>query len=246
MSTSFLTKMSKLKAKIRFDILTLFPDYFVSPLKASLLGKALEKGLLEINTYNIRSSASDKHGSVDDSPYGGGVGMIMRVDVLSEALEKVKGKRKVKVVLLDPGGKVFNQALAASFAKEKELILVCGRYEGVDQRFKDLYVDEEVSVGDFVLSGGEVAALAIAEATSRLIPGVLGKTASLEKESFSLFSTQKGPKKLLEYPQYTRPEVFRHSTVPDVLLSGNHEKISNWRLTKALERTKKLRPDLLI
>ena len=233
------------KSKINFDILTLFPDFFTDPLESSLLGKAINKGIIEVALHDIRSSAEDKHASVDDKPYGGGEGMVMRVDVLSRALEKVKKNSSGKVILFDPTGVRFDQNLASKLAMERGLILVCGRYEGVDQRFKDLYVDLELSIGDYILAGGELAALVLVETISRLIPGVLGKESSATSESFSLFSTNKGKKVLLEYPQYTKPAIFNGRSVPSILLSGNHEEIRKWRLSQALERTKKSRPDLL-
>lgn len=229
--------------KIKFDILTLFPDFFYSPLKASLLGKAISKSLLEVELHDIRDAAADPHHSVDDTPYGGGEGMVMRVDVLAKALGKVR-REDSYVILLDPAGTTFTQKKVAEIANKENIILVCGRYEGVDQRFKDLFVDEEISIGDYVLNGGEAASLVVLEAVSRLIPGVIGKEASHEKESFSEFEIEGEKQMLLEYPQYTKPAEFQGLKVPEILLSGDHKKIESWRLEEAKKKTKLKRPDL--
>ena len=229
---------------MKFTILTLFPDYFNSPLSVSLLKKAQENSLLEVEIVNIRDYAQEPHKQVDDTPYGGGAGMILKPDVLAEAVRALKTKES-KVILPDPGGRKFDQKLASTLSKESNLILIAGRYEGVDQRFKNKYVDLEISLGDFVLNGGEVACLAIIEASARLIPGVIGSSESLDSESFTSQTINGKEVQLLEYPQYTKPVEFEGEKVPDVLLSGNHEQIKVWRQEKSLEKTKKIRPDLL-
>ena len=204
------------------------------------MAKAVSRGIVEYQAINIRDFAFDKHRSCDDAPYGGGPGMLMLPEPLGTALDYAKkrheGTNAPKVIYLSPSGRPFNQALARSLSKEQELILICGRYEGIDQRIIDLYVDEEISVGDYVLSSGEVAALALIDATYRLIEQVISQD-SLEEESFDSF--------LLEYPQYTRPEIYATLRVPEVLLSGHHENIRRWRLEKRVEKTLALRPDLI-
>ncbi len=223
---------------MRFEVLTLFPDMFSSPLKGSILGKATEKGLIEIRMINIRDFASDRHQVADDSPYGGGQGMVMKVEPIARAIEQVKGQDpSAWTVYLTPQGRQFNQALARTLASRSHLILLCGRYEGVDERVKELFVDEEISIGDYVLTGGELAAMVIIDSVSRLLPGVLGSDQSAEEESFI--------DSLLEYPHYTRPSNFRGNCVPEVLLSGNHSAISLWRRKEAIRRTWLRRPDLL-
>jgi len=223
---------------MRFDILTLFPDMFSSPLRESILGKAVEKGLIQIRTINIRDFTLDKHQVVDDTPYGGGQGMVMKVEPIARAIESVKSQNpSARVVYLTPQGRPFSQDLARSLSTEPHLILLCGRYEGVDERVRQLLIDEEISIGDYVLTGGELAAMVLVDAVSRLIPGVLGCDRSAEEDSFFNF--------LLEYPQYTRPFNFKGSCVPEVLLSGNHSAISFWRKREALRRTALRRPDLL-
>lgn len=239
-------------AKIYFDILTLFPTFFQDPLNTSLLAKGQAKGLVEINVGNIRDFGVGKHKQVDDRPFGGGPGMVLKPDVLAESLKTVIERRrheglkaKPQVILLDPSGTTFKQEKAQALSEIKWVILVCGHYEGVDERFKEMFVDEEISIGDYVLSGGEVAALVIIESVSRLIPGFLGKQESVSTESFASTSLGGRKGKLLDYPVYTRPENFQGNPVPDILLSGNHNKITTWRLEKSIERTKKRRPDLL-
>ena len=220
-----------------FSILTLFPNIFSSPLKESILGKAAGKDLLGFNIVNIRDFAEDIHRTCDDTPYGGGPGMVMKVEPLHRAMEYVTSQYgKPKFVLLTPQGRTFDQFTAKRFAALPHLCLVCGRYEGVDERVLD-YVDEEVSVGDYVVSGGEFPALIVIDAVSRLIPGVLGNDESTEAESFG--------GSLLEYPQYTRPDTFMGMDVPPVLLSGNHEEIRKWRRKEAIRKTILKRPDLL-
>ena len=223
---------------MRFDILTLFPNMFSSPLRESILGKAIEKGLIQIQTINIRDFALDKHQVVDDTPYGGGQGMVMKVEPISRAIEWVKSQNpSAWTVYLTPQGKPFHQEISRKLSSRSHLILLCGRYEGVDDRVRELFIDEEISIGDYVLTGGELAAMVVIDAISRLLPGVLGSDRSAEDDSF--FNS------LLEYPQYTRPVDFKGSCVPEVLLSGNHSAISLWRRREALRRTLVIRPDLL-
>jgi len=223
---------------MRFDVLTLFPNMFSSPLRESILGRAIEKGFIEIRMINIRDFALDKHQVVDDTPYGGGQGMVMKVEPIARAIECVKSQdASARTIYLTPQGKPFNQDKARQLSSHSHLILLCGRYEGVDERVRELFVDEEISVGDYVLTGGELAAMVLIDAVSRLIPGVLGSDRSAEEDSF--FDS------LLEYPQYTRPFNFKGSSVPEVLLSGNHSAISLWRRKEALRRTAVRRPDLL-
>ncbi len=218
---------------MKIDILTLFPEMF-APLEHSIVGKAQEKGLLEINYHNFRENA-EKSRHVDDEPYGGGQGMLLRAQPIFDTMAKIEAK-KPRVLLLDPAGRKFDQAYAEELAQEEQLIFICGHYEGYDERIKTLVTDE-VSLGDFVLTGGELAAMTIVDATVRLIPEVLGKESSHQDDSFS--------SGLLEYPQYTRPYDFRGMTVPDVLMSGHHENIRRWRLEQSLRKTWQRRPDLL-
>lgn len=223
---------------LRFDIITIFPGMFVSPFDESILKRAREKGILDIRVHDLRDYTLDKHRKVDDYPFGGGVGMIMSVEPIARAMEAVKGDRDgVHTILLTPGGRRFDQAKAAELARMDELILVCGRYEGVDERVNQYFVDEEISIGDYVLSGGEIPAMALVETISRLVPGVLGDETSAVEESFSA--------SLLEYPQYTRPQDFRGHKVPEVLISGHHQNIRDWQREQALRKTARLRPDLL-
>src|SRR5512136_2827848 len=224
--------------RMRFDILTLFPNMFSSPLRESILGKAIERGLIQIQTINIRDFTLDKHQVVDDTPYGGGQGMVMKVEPVARTIESVKAQHSpVWTVYLTPQGTPFNQDLARRLATQPHLVLLCGRYEGVDERVRHLFVDEEISIGDYVLTGGELAAMVLIDAVSRFIPGVLGSDRSAEEDSF--FNS------LLEYPQYTRPVEFKGCRVPEVLLSGNHSAISLWRKREAIRRTSLRRPDLL-
>ena len=233
-------------ASMKFIILSLFPESFQSYLNVSLLSRAQAHELVSIETYNLRDWGEGPHKTVDLRPYGGGAGMVLRVDVIAKALSAIggsasggkvkKGKKGQAIILMTPQGQPFKQSLARKLAKYKTVVLICGRYEGFDERVRDL-VDMEISLGDFVLTGGEIPALAILDAVARLVPGVVGKTESLVNESFS--------ESMLEYPQYTRPEVFGGKRVPKVLLSGNHAKVAEWRKNEALKRTKKRRPDLL-
>lgn len=222
---------------MRFDILTLFPDFFTSPLRQSIIGKAIEKGLIEVKTHNIRDYATDKHRTTDDSPYGGGSGMVMKIEPVVRALEAVTSDGpKPRVILTSPQGIPFSHSLARELSGEERVVIICGRYEGVDERIR-AFVDTEVSLGDFVLTGGEIAALALIDSVGRLVPDVLGEPGSAAHDSFS--------DGLLEYPQYTRPEEFRGQVVPAVLLSGNHAEIERWRRIESLKRTAERRPDLI-
>ncbi|MBE5806251.1 MAG: tRNA (guanosine(37)-N1)-methyltransferase TrmD [Clostridiales bacterium] len=219
---------------MKFDVLTLFPEMFCS-LSQSIIGKAIEKDLININLVNIRDFSKDKHKKVDDTPYGGGAGMVIRPDVVYDAYKSVKTD-KSKLIYLTPQGKTLNHKKVVDLSKEEHLILLCGHYEGIDQRVLDEIVDEEISIGDYVLTGGELPAMVLIDSVSRYIEGVISKE-SVNEESFS--------NDLLEYPQYTRPEVFNGIKVPEVLISGHHENIRIWRQNKSLELTKIKRPDLL-
>lgn len=222
---------------LSFQILTLFPRMVEAPLAESILGKAQQKSLIEVHVSDIRSFATDKHRIVDDTPYGGGAGMVMKPEPLVAAIEDAKARRPgAHVVLMSPRGRPFDQQAAKRLHQHGNLVLVCGRYEGVDERVST-FVDEELSVGDFVLTGGEFAALCVVDSVARLEPGVLGNVTSAESESF-----QDG---MLEYPQYTRPPEFRGMKVPEVLLSGDHQKIARWRRAMSLKITRERRPDLL-
>jgi len=219
---------------MKFNILTLFPEMF-EPVKQSIIGKAVEKNIVEINLINIRDFSKDKHKKVDDTPYGGGAGMVMRPDVVYDAYKSINDA-KTKVIYLSPQGKTLNQKMVEELSNEESLTLICGHYEGIDQRVLDKIVDEEISIGDYVLTGGEMAAMVLVDAVSRYIPEVLS-TESIKEESFS--------EGLLEYPQYTRPEEFEGEKVPEVLISGHHENIEKWRKEESIRITKLKRPDLL-
>ncbi len=219
-----------------FAVITLFPGMFSSPLSHSILKKAQEKELLSVRLIDLRDYATDRHRVTDDYPYGGGQGMVMKPEPLIAAIEDLrKGMKHRRVILLTPRGRIFNQTEAARLAQDDEIVLICGRYEGTDERIRP-FVDDELSVGDYTLSGGEIAAMAVIDAVTRLIPGVLGNSQSSQDESFS--------NGLLEYPQYTRPEEFRGMRVPEVLLSGDHERIKVWRREMSLKLTRETRPDL--
>lgn len=223
---------------MKITILTLFPKMISGFIDESIIKRAVEKKLVELEIVNIRDFAVDKYGTVDDRPYGGGAGMVMRVDVVDRALEKVKTD-KSKVILTTPKGKTYDQNKAMEYSRENHLIIIAGHYEGVDERVLE-QVDEEISLGDFVMTGGEIAAAAIADSVIRLIPGVLKKEEATINETFNI-----GGKKLLEYPQYTRPEEYKGKRVPEILIGGNHKDINQWRMEKAIEETRKKRPDLL-
>ena len=224
---------------MRFDIITLFPSMFKSPFEESVIKRALQKKLIEIHLHNLRDFATDAHRTTDDAPFGGGAGMVMKVEPIYRALNYIKEKtgKKARVILLSPQGRTFNQEVALELAKEENIILICGRYEGVDERVREHLVDDEISIGDYVLSGGEIAAMVIVDTVARLIPGVLGNESSIKEDSFY--------RGLLDYPQYTRPAEFMGWKVPQVLRSGNHKKIREWRIKKMLEKTLERRPDLL-
>ena len=224
---------------MRFDLLTLFPEMFTGPLQASLLGKAIEAGVIQIHIHNIRDYAEDRHQVVDDYTYGGGPGMLMKAEPLFKAVEGVKAldSSEGRVILLTPQGRLFDHDVAVELSQETRLILVCGHYEGVDERVREHLVDDEISIGDYVLSGGELPAMVVVEAVARRLPGVLGSESSLAEESHA--------QGLLEYPQYTRPADFRGWTVPEVLLSGHHAQIAEWRRRQSILRTARRRPDLL-
>lgn len=236
---------------MRIDIVTIFPDMFKGPFDESILRRAQDKSLVEISIHNLRKWTTDKRGTIDDRPYGGGVGMVMMIEPIAKAIEEIKSQntkyniQNTKVVLLSPRGKVWKQELAVEHSKLEHLILICGHYEGVDERVKE-FIDEEISVGDFVLTGGEIPAMAVVDSIVRLIPGVLKKEEATKFESFSPLSPiTHHPSPLLEYPQYTHPEDFNGLKVPKILLSGNHAEIEKWRAEQALKITKKIRPDLL-
>ena len=221
---------------MKISVLTLFPEYFEPLMTTSILKRAKEKDLFEFETIDFRQFTKEKHGHVDDTPYGGGAGMVMMPDVVYDAYSSIPNKENAKVIYLSPKGNVLNQEKVLELSKQEHLILLCGHYEGIDQRVIDEIVDEEISIGDYVLTGGEVPAMVLVDSVSRYIQGVL-KQESTQEESFT--------NNLLEYPQYTRPEEFHGQKVPEVLLSGHHENIRKWREQKSLEITKQKRPDLL-
>lgn len=225
---------------MKYTVLSLFPEIVDAFFSLSLLAKAVERKIIDYRSINIRDFAFDKHKTCDDAPYGGGAGMLMMAEPLAYALEsagvKSKNSGSHRVIYLSPSGKALKQDMAKELSREEELILICGRYEGIDQRVIDMYVDDEISVGDYVLSSGESAAIVLIDATYRLLDEVI-TPASLEEESFA--------KGLLEYPQYTRPEIYANMKVPDILLSGHHENIRKWRLRKGIEKTLRNRPDLI-
>ena len=220
---------------MKFDILTLFPEMF-EPLKHSIIQRAESKNLININLINIRDFSKDKHKKVDDTPYGGGAGMVIRPDVVLDSYNSIKEKKNAKVIYMSPQGKVLNQQVVENLSKEQHLIILCGHYEGIDQRAIDKIVDEEISIGDYVLTGGEIPAMVLIDSVSRYIDGIINKE-SIEEESFS--------NGLLEYPQYTRPEIFENEKVPDVLISGHHKNIEDWRKYQSLKNTFLKRPELL-
>ncbi|NBO16342.1 MAG: tRNA (guanosine(37)-N1)-methyltransferase TrmD [Actinobacteria bacterium] len=229
---------------MRFDLISIFPEY-LAPLKLSLLGKAQEKGVISINVHDLRDQTTDAHHSVDDTPYGGGAGMVMSAVVWGDAIDQVsKNSSNVDLIILTPAGKKFDQRMAEQFSKSQQIIFACGRYEGIDARVGKYYRQQknfrvhEVSIGDYVLGGGEVAAMVIIEATARLIPGVLGNPESLKEESHSLATDSS--ESLVEYPNYTKPASWRGLDVPEILLSGNHGEIAKWRRAESERRTQEL------
>ena len=221
---------------MKITILTTFPEMF-TPLHTSMLGRAEKAGILDIREVDIRAYSKNKHHNTDDAPFGGGAGMVMLAQPIVDAIRDVQGERKVRRIYLSPRGETLTQKKAEQLAKEDELILLCGHYEGVDQRALDLCIDEELSIGDYILTGGELGAMVLVDCVARLVPGVLGCEESAQTESFS--------SGLLEYPQYTRPREYRGLAVPDVLLSGDHAKINRWRRDRALELTWRRRPEML-
>ena len=223
---------------MKFKILTLFPEMFPGPINYSILGKALKKKKFQLETINIRDFSINKAKTVDDTPFGGGAGMIMKPDILQNALTfaKKEFKKNCTILSFSPSGKKITQDFIKKLVTSKEIILICGRYEGIDQRFIDYNEIEEISVGDYILSGGEIASFILIDACVRLIPEVLGNSESLRSESFN--------DHLLEYSQYTKPSIWKKLKVPEILLTGNHKKISEWRLNNSLEKTKNIRPDL--
>ena len=221
---------------MKIDVLTLFPEMFAGPLDVSIIQRARTAGLLDLRIHNLRDYAHDRHKTVDDKPFGGGPGMVLKPEPLFEAVENL-ARDKAHVVLLTPAGQVFDQAMAESLVKQEHLLFICGSYEGVDERVREALVDEEMSIGDYVLTNGGLPAMVIIDAVTRLLPGVLGDDESARDESFS--------HGLLEYPQYTRPAEFRGMKVPEILLSGHHAEIEKWRVEQAKARTAQRRPDLL-
>jgi len=221
----------------KFNIVTIFPEMFSSPFKESIIKRAVERGIVKINIYDLRNFTHDRHKVTDDYPYGGGAGMMMKPEPLAEAIEEINRESKSRVILMTPQGDRLTQSRVKKMSQENRLTILCGRYEGIDERIRAHFVDDEISIGDYILTGGEIPAMVLVDAIVRLIPGVLGDEASTEEDSFSYG--------LLEYPQYTRPENFRGFKIPDVLLSGNHEKIRRWRRKESLKRTYNRRPDLL-
>ena len=223
---------------LRFDIVSIFPGMFASPFGDSIIQRAREAGLLDINVHDLRDYSLNKHRKVDDSPFGGGVGMVMNVEPIARAITAVKKEvPETRTILLSPGGRPFDQGKAWELSSLPSLTLICGRYEGIDERIRLHYVDEEISIGDYVLTGGELPAMVLVEAISRLLPGVLGDPESVVEESFH--------DDLLEYPQYTRPRDYEGLKVPEILVSGDPKKIRDWQKAEALKKTAQVRPDLL-
>jgi len=222
---------------MQIDIITIFPEMFPGPLGYSIIGRALERGLFKLGVHNLRDYTTDKHRIVDDTPYGGGAGMVMKPEPIFRAVGSLAQEGKSRVILLCPQGELFTQEKAWELSREEHLILICGHYEGVDERVRQYLVTDEISTGDYILTGGEIPAMVLVDAVVRLRPGVLGEDSSLQEETFT--------DNLLEYPQYTRPPEWEGMTVPPVLLSGHHEEIRRWRRKEALRRTLLRRPDLL-
>ncbi|MFW6123708.1 MAG: tRNA (guanosine(37)-N1)-methyltransferase TrmD [Acidobacteriota bacterium] len=222
---------------MRFDIITIFPEIFGSYFSKGIIEKALKKGLIEIYIHDLRDYADNRHKQVDDRPYGGSQGMVIKPEPVFNAVEEAKKEKDARICLLSPKGRSFNSKMAKNFAGCSQIILICGRYEGIDERVAEYLSTHEISIGDFVLSGGELAAMVIIDSVSRFLPGVVGKMESVKQDSFS--------SDFLDYPQYTRPRSFRGMKVPEVLFSGNHKEIQIWRKKKALEKTLNLRPDLI-
>jgi tRNA (guanine37-N1)-methyltransferase len=235
---------------MEFDIITIFPEFFNGPLSHGMVFQAQKRALIDIRIHDLREFTTDRHKTVDDRPFGGGAGMVLKPEPLFRAIRKILAEKTLlsrKVILLTPQGKRFEQCLASKFSQLHQAILICGRYEGVDERVTECLVDEEVSIGDYVLSGGELAACVFVDAVTRLLPGVLNNSSSAVNESFAAVENASLPahRSVLDYPHYTRPEDFEGQLVPDVLLSGDHKRVASWRRKKALEKTLKNRPDLL-
>ena len=222
---------------MQIDVLTLFPEMFRGVFDSGVIGRAMEQGLVGINLHNFRDQTHDRHHTVDDYPYGGGAGMVLKPEPIFEAVEAIKGESDIPVILLSPAGRLFSQKVAEEFARYSRIIIICGRYEGVDQRVSEHLATDEISIGDYVLTGGEIAAMVIIDAVVRLLPGVLGSELSPREDSHVAG--------LLEYPQYTRPPSYRGWPVPEVLLSGNHAQIAGWRREQSIRRTYQRRPELL-
>lgn len=222
---------------MRIDIISIFPEMFPGPLGHSIMGRAREQGLVELAIHNLRDYTADKHRTVDDAPYGGGAGMVMKPEPIFRAVRSLRCKKRTRTILLSPQGKVFTQDMAWELSRETQLILICGHYEGVDERVRQYLVTDEISTGDYILTGGEIPAMLLVDAVVRLLPGVLGRYNSVHEESFT--------DNLLEYPHYTRPSQWEGMGVPPILLSGHHEEIRRWRRKESLRRTLKQRPDLL-
>ena|SRR5947209_8152657 len=236
------SKIQNLKSKMRFDIITIFPEFFRGAFEHGIIRRALAAGLVEIQTHDLRAFTHDKHRQVDDRPFGGGDGMVLKPEPIFEAVESLTGGREsfergTRVVLLSPQGRVLTQGVAEELARSERVVLICGRYEGVDERVAAALVTDEISIGDYVLSGGEPAAVVLVDAVVRLVPGALGSETSAANESFS--------GGLLDFPHYTRPPEFRGMRVPEVLVGGHHAEIARWRRAEALRKTKRNRPDLL-
>jgi tRNA (guanine37-N1)-methyltransferase len=235
---------------MNFDIITIFPDFFAGPLSHGMVFQAQKRGLIEVRIHDLRDFTTDRHKTVDDRPFGGGAGMVLKPEPLFRAIRKIRGEKALssrKVILLTPQGKRFEQRQASQFSELDQAVLICGRYEGVDERVAECLVDEELSIGDYVLSGGELAACVFVDAVTRLLPGVLNNSSSAINESFATLENSSIPadNSVLDYPHYTRPEDFEGQRVPDVLLCGDHKRVERWRRKKALEKTLKNRPDLL-
>ena len=233
-----------------FHIITIFPDFFVGPLSHGMVFQAQKRGLIDVRIHDLRDFTTDRHKTVDDRPFGGGAGMVLKPEPLFRAIRKIQAEKTVqarKIILLTPQGKRFEQRMASQFSVLDQAILICGRYEGVDERVTECLVDEELSIGDYVLSGGELAACVFVDAVTRLLPGVLNNSSSAVNESFAPLENPLTPtdSRILDYPHYTRPEDFEGQRVPDVLLCGDHKLVEHWRRKKALEKTLKNRPDLL-
>ncbi|MSO22323.1 MAG: tRNA (guanosine(37)-N1)-methyltransferase TrmD [Acidobacteria bacterium] len=233
-----------------FDIISIFPDFFVGPLSHGMVFQAQKRGLIEVRIHDLRDFTTDRHRTVDDRPFGGGAGMVLKPEPLFRAIREIRTEKTVssrKVILLTPQGKRFEQRMASQFSALDQAVLICGRYEGVDERVAECLVDEELSIGDYVLSGGELAACVFVDAVTRLLPGVLNNSSSAVSESFARLENALIPadNSVLDYPHYTRPEDFEGQRVPDVLLCGDHQRVERWRRKKALEKTFKNRPDLL-